>query len=82
MTTMERALAAARELTADERIALANILLDEAVEPAAEGWWESIQPEIERRIRAIDSGEERTYSYDEVKERIRERLDGKRDSIL
>lgn len=79
---MERALAVARELTPKERIALANILLDEAIEPAPNGWWEGIEPEIERRIRAIESGEERTYSYEEVKQRIRERLDGKRDSIL
>jgi hypothetical protein len=63
-------------------VAEAHILLDEAIEPVPDGWWESIEPEIERRIRAIESGEEQTLSYKEVKQRIRERLDGKRDSVL
>lgn len=82
MTTIERALAVARELTPEEQVTLANILLEDAAEPTPEGWWESIEPEIERRIRAIESGEERTYSLEEVRKRVQERLDGARTSIL
>lgn len=82
MTTIERALEVARELSTEEQVALANILLEDAANPPPEGWWQSVEPEMERRIRAIESGEERTYSYEEVRERIRGRLDGTRDSIL
>ncbi len=46
LTTIEHALEVARELSTEEQVALANILLEDAGNPPPEGWWESIEPEI------------------------------------
>ena len=70
----------ALELSADERFELAQLLLDEEDVEAA-GWWERIQPEVERRLVAIHAGEAGTVSWDEVQRRVRDKLDGKRDSL-
>lgn len=82
VTTIEHALEVARELSTEEQVALANILLEDAGNPPPEGWWESIEPEIEQISAAIEAGTKKTYSLEEVRQRMRERLDGTRRSLL
>ena len=78
MTAVEQLLATALELTLDERLQLAELLLDSADEPDPE-WWASIQPEMDRRIRAVESGEAKTTPWNEVRERMFERVNAPRD---
>jgi putative addiction module component (TIGR02574 family) len=71
----------AMALSPDERVELAHLLLGTIDEPDAD-WWATIEPEVERRLAAIRSGESKTIPWAEVRRRMAERLDGKRDSLL
>jgi hypothetical protein len=82
VTTVESVLAEARQLTPDEQLEVATILMDEAGDAAPEGWWQSIEPEIERISAGIKAGTVKTYSLEEVRRRIKERLYGTRSSLL
>lgn len=82
MTAVERVYAEAMELSEGELDELVARLLAARDEAPPAGWWESIAPEMERRSAAIRSGESTTIPWNEVQRRIRERLDGSRDSIL
>ena len=82
MTAIEHAYAVAQELTPEERIQLANMLLEEASDDP-HGWYtDALEVELDKITAAIDSGQMKTYSLEEVRERVSDRLDGKRDSLL
>lgn len=74
MTTMEAVLAAARELSAEERQVLPGILLDEDDQD-----WLTIQPELDEISRRWDSGALEPSPATSVHARMRERI-GSRSS--
>jgi putative addiction module component (TIGR02574 family) len=74
MTAVDALFEKAMELGEDERMELANRLLV-ACEDAPSGWWESVAPEVHRRLAAIDSGQSKTLTYEELQGRLRRRLD-------
>ena len=78
MTAVERIFERALELTPDERLELAELLLESSVEPFP-GWWESVKPEMDRRLAAVDAGESKTLSWAEVRKRMYERLNARPD---
>ena len=64
----------ALELKEEERTELASLLiesLDELAEGGVEAAW---AVEIERRMADLDSGSEKTLSWDEVREKLHGRL--------
>jgi putative addiction module component (TIGR02574 family) len=80
-TRFQQVLDKAMALSPDERFELAKLLLDTTDAPDPD-WYARIEPEVERRMAAIRSGESKTIPWAEVRRRIAERLDGNRDSLL
>jgi hypothetical protein len=71
----------AMELSDEDRLRLADLLYASAAE-LTEDDWDTDEEELDRIEAAIASGEMKTYSWEEVRQRVRDKLDGKRDSLL
>jgi putative addiction module component (TIGR02574 family) len=75
----DQLLAEAKKLPPDDRQSFAIELLDslegeEDLDEAA--WLESWRPELERRLKSLEDGTAETIPWDDVKRRLRARLDG------
>ena len=64
----------ALELKEEERAELASLLIESLDEPAEGGVEAAWAVEIERRMADLDSGSEKTLSWDEVREKLHGRL--------
>ena len=64
----------AHELKEEERAELASLLIESLDEPAEGGVEAAWAVEIERRMADLDSGSEKTLSWDEVREKLHGRL--------
>ena len=64
----------ALELKEEERTELASLLIESLDEPAEGGVEAAWAVEIERRMADLDSGSEKTLSWDEVREKLHGRL--------
>ena len=70
---LERAL----ELPAGDRLALATELLESVEGPEDPEWTAAWGAELDRRVRELDSGTEKTIPWQQVKSQILERLRSK-----
>lgn len=64
----------ALELKEEERAELASLLIESLDEPAEGGVEATWAVGIERRMADLDSGSEKTLSWDEVREKLHGRL--------
>jgi hypothetical protein len=80
MTTVERVYAEAMELSEQEQEQLVALLVNARAE--ADGVDPGIDPELEAELDEIEeqvaSGAMRTYSLEEIRQRVRDKLDGLR----
>jgi putative addiction module component (TIGR02574 family) len=76
--TAEQLLTSALSLTEAERLEIAEALLSASEPPAPEPTGEAWLAELQRRSAQIDAGEAELTPWPEVKQRVRDRLEGNR----
>ena len=80
--SIAQAYESAMALSDEDRLRLADLLYASAGDLEEDDWDASTDEELDEIESAIDSGRMKTYTFDEVRQRIRDRLDGHRDSLL
>ena len=80
-TPIELAYETALQLSTEDRLRLADLLYA-SVQDDEEEWDAATEGELDEVEASIGSGKMKTYSFEEVRQRVRDKLDGKRDSLL
>ena len=80
--SIAQAYESAMALSNEDRLRLADMLYASAGDLEENDWDASSEDELDAMEAAIDSGRMKTYTFEEVRLRIRDRLDGHRDSLL
>jgi putative addiction module component (TIGR02574 family) len=73
MTVVDQLFAKALELEPEDRMELAERLMETCDAPDP-GWWDSVKDEVRQRLDDIDSGRVQTLTHEQVRKRMYERL--------